>query len=269
MRTGVRRAGRLAGLVILALFASFVSSIRAQPPLGDTYDDAVRSIPFDRMTDEAQGRLWQIVSQPSLYRRLPVTRVQADPDLYLFLIRYPEVIVNMWDLMGVTKVKIRRNGEYTFDASDGAGTSSQVELIYGDRETHVMLAEGSYSGPLFMRLVNGRCLLVLRSGYGPAPSASPEVTHQLDMFLQVDNVGAELIAKTLHPLVGKTADHNFVEASRFLGQVSQAAETRPNGVQQLAGRLSKIEPTVRDRFLQIAAEVYQRSSAAHAQARNP
>ena len=32
------------------------------------------------------------------------------------------------------------------DASDGAGTVSQVELIYGDRETHVMMADGTYEG---------------------------------------------------------------------------------------------------------------------------
>ncbi|MGE3780589.1 MAG: hypothetical protein AB7F89_25595, partial [Pirellulaceae bacterium] len=81
--------------------------------LGGTYDDAIKLIPFDKMTDDAQGKLWRIVSQPSLYRRLPVTRMQADPDMYLFLIRHPEVVVNMWDLMGVTKVQIRRNGNYT------------------------------------------------------------------------------------------------------------------------------------------------------------
>jgi hypothetical protein len=265
---GVRRAARFAGAVLLLLaLSSATRAVAADQVVGDTYDDAVRSIPFDRMTDEAQGRLWRIVSQPSLYRRLPITRMQADPDLYLFLIRHPEVIVNMWDLMGVTKVRIRRNGEYTFDTSDGAGTNSQVELVYGDRETHVLLAEGTYDGPLFMRMIHGRCLLVLRTGYTRPLHGSTEVTHQLDMFLQLDNVGAELIAKTLHPLVGKTADHNFVEASRFLGQVSQAAESRPEGVQKLAGRLTKIEPAVRDRFSIIASEVYQRTSTGSAQAR--
>lgn len=249
--------------MLMTLWGAVAQGASSEALLGSTYDDAVRKIPFDRMTDEAQGKLWRIVSQPSLYRRLPVTRVQADPDMYLFLIRHPEVVVNMWDLMGVTKVKIRRSGSYTFDASDGAGTTSQVELIYGDRDTHVMLAEGTYEGSLFKRLVHGRCLLVLRTEYGNDPQGTTDVTHQLDMFLQLDNIGAELIAKTLQPLVGKTADHNFIEASRFVGQVSQAAETRPNGVQQLAGRLTKVDPAVRERFCEIAAQVHARAGGGY------
>ena len=254
-----------AGLAVcLALFHSPFTPIAraASPELIDasTYDNAVRKIPFDRMTDDAQGRVWKIIAQPSLYRRLPVTRIETDPDLYLFLIRYPEVIVNMWELMGVTKVKIRRTGEFTFDASDGAGTVSQVELIYGDRETHVMMADGTYEGPLFKRLIRGRCALVLHSGYGKSAERGNQVTHQLDMFVQMDNVGGELIAKTLHPLVGQTADHNFIEASRFLGQVSQAATTRPTGMQQLASRLTKVDPTVRERFATVSAETYQRAT---------
>lgn len=258
-------------LLVCFYLASHAVASAASPELVDrnTYDDAVRNIPFDRLTDEAQGKLWRIVSQPSLYRRLPVTRVQSDPDLYLFLIRQPEVVVNMWALMGVTKVKIRRTGDFTFDANDGAGTASQVELIYGDRETHVMLAEGNYEGPLFKRLIRGRCVLLLRTGYGRASESETEVTHQLDMFVQLDNVGAELIAKTLHPLVGQAADHNFVEATRFLGQVSQAAATRPTGMRQLAGRLTKVDAPVRDRFASLCADIYQRASKEIVQVASP
>lgn len=255
-------AVRLLTLGMLLGLTGLPSAQAASPPLIDegSYDEAIRAIPFDRMTDEAQGRLWQVVSQPSLYRRLPVTRVQADPDLYVFLIRHPEVVVNMWDLMGVTKVKIRRTGDYTFEAADGAGTNSQVELVYGDRETHVMIADGTYEGPLFKRLIRGRCVLLLRSGYGKSSNADTQVTHQLDVFVQMENVGADLIAKSLQPLFGQTADHNFVEATRFLGQVSEAAATRPNGMQQLATRLTKVDPTVRERFSLVSSQVYQRAS---------
>ncbi len=224
-----------------------------------SYDQAIQSIPFDRLTDDAQARIWKIVSQPSIYRRLPVTRVQSDPDMYLFLIRHPEIIVNMWDLMGVTKVKIRRTSDFTFDANDGAGTTGVGELIYGDKETHLVLGEGAYEGSVLKRKIHGRCLIVLKSGYALDAAAKTQVTHRLDMFVQLDNIGADLVAKTLQPLVGKSADHNFVETSRFLGQISQAAETRPTGMQQLAARLTKVDPPVRDRFATLSADIYARA----------
>lgn len=234
----------------------------------ETYDQAIHGIPFDRLTDDAQARLWKIVSQPSIYRRLPVTRLQSDPDMYLFLVRHPEVIVNMWELMGVTKVTMRRTGDYTFAANDGAGTTGTAELIYGDRETHLVVGEGTYEGPILKRKVHGRCLMVLKSAYSPETTYRSQVTHRLDMFIQLDNVGADLLAKTLQPLVGKSADHNFVETSRFVGQISQAAETRPTGMQQLAGRLSRTDQEVREQFAGLSAEIYARASGTSRAATN-
>jgi len=252
----------LTGFVFACLAAQGVA---APPELveRDSYDQAIQSIPFDRLTDGAQARIWKIVSQATIYRRLPVTRVQADPDMYLFLVRHPEVIVNMWDLMGVTKVNVRRTSDFTFDANDGAGTTGTGELIYGDKETHLVIGEGSYEGPVLKRKIHGRCLIMLKSNYVPNPGPNTQITHRLDMFVQLDNIGAELVAKTLQPLVGKSADHNFLETSRFLGQISQAAESRPTGMQQLAGRLTKVEPTVRERFATLSAEIYSRSAGAN------
>lgn len=253
-------AGLASALILAAVNSAPVAA--AELVQRDTYDQAIQSIPFDRLTDEAQAKLWKIVSQPSIYRRLPVTRLQSDTDMYLFLVRHPEVIVNMWDLMGVTKVSLRRTGDFTFSANDGAGTTGNGELIYGDKETHLVLGEGTYEGPILKHKIHGRCLMVLKSGYGPNGDSRTQITHRLDMFIQLDNVGADLLAKTLQPLVGKSADHNFVETSRFLGQISQAAETRPTGMQQLAGRLAKVDPPVRDRFASLSAEIYTRLNGA-------
>ncbi len=222
--------------------------------------EAINSIPFDRFTEETQAKLWKVVSQPSIYRQMPVTVIESDPDMHVFLIRYPEVIVNMWQLMGVTKVQMDRTGDYTFKASDGAGTVCDVQLIYGDQNTHVYYAEGSYEGVLLRRLIRGSCVLVLKSDYARTEDQHVYATNRLDMFVQLDNVGAEILAKTLHPLVGKSADHNFTESTRFLGQVAQAAETRSAGLQQLAGRLTNVDQPVRERFVQIATEVNHRAA---------
>jgi hypothetical protein len=102
--------------------------------------------------------------------------------------------------------------------------------------------------------------MVLKSEYSRTADQHIYATNRLDMFVQLDNVGAEILAKTLHPLVGKSADHNFTESTRFLGQVAQAAETRSAGLQQLAGRLNNVGQPVRERFVQIATEVNHRAA---------
>jgi len=79
------------------------------------------------------------------------------------------------------------------------------------------------------------------------------------VFLQVDNAGAELVAKTLHPLLGRTVDSNFSETVRFVSQVSHVAESNGPGVQRMVTRLTDVDPSVRERFAQIATTLNQRA----------
>ena len=229
-------------------------------------EDAVRSIPFDKLTVETRRKLAGIVSKPSIFRRMPIQMVDCDPDMYLFLVRYPEVVVNIWQMMGISNVGIQRTGAYTLHATDGNGTVTNVELVYGDPETHVVYAEGLYEGPLFKRRINARCVLVLRSAYTRGAGDRPLVASRLDLFLHLDDAGAEVIAKTLQPVVGRTADYNFTESAIFLGRVSQAAEKNGPGLQQMTTRLTNIDAAVRDRFSQIAASVTYKAALRDASA---
>jgi hypothetical protein len=180
--------------------------------------------------------------------------------MHTFLIRNPEVVVNMWQLMGVTNVNLKRTGPFTFDASDGAGTASKMEIVYGTADTQVMFGEGTYEGPLLKRKVNGRCVMVLKSAYGRDEIQQTNIASQLDVFLQLDNMGVDLIAKTLHPLLGKTADHNFAETANFVGRVSQAIEKNPSGAERLAARLNNVSTEVKDQFIRVSRVAAQEAA---------
>jgi hypothetical protein len=221
-------------------------------------NESIQAIPFDRMNEQVKAKVWRVVSNPSIYRRLPVQTIDCDPDLYVFLVRYPEVVVNIWQLMGVTKVQVKRTGPFTFDAADGVGTVTNVELVYGRPDLHVYYANGAYEGSLFRNRITGRCVIVLRSAFAKQGDRM-RVTVHLDAFVDLDNIGAEILAKTLHPLMGKTADFNFTETAQFMGQVSRASETNGPGMERLAAKLTNIDPAVRQSFAEYTDVVYQRA----------
>lgn len=259
------RPSRLAisvAFVWLVLVAAVSNAIAA--PLGgrlqnqQARNDAIRAIPFDQMNQQVQAKISRVVKNPGIFRRLPAQAIDCDPNLHTFLVRYPEVLVNIWQLMDITKVQVNRTGPFTFDASDGMGTHTSVELVYGRPELHVYYAEGFYEGPLFRNRITGRCVLVLRSEFAKQGDRV-NIKSFMDVFVDMDNVGAEIVAKTLHPLVGKTADFNFVETVKFIGQVSQASELNGAGVERLAARLQNVNPDVRQTFSQHVEVVYQRS----------
>ncbi len=224
-------------------------------------DQAVRQIPMQKLAPERRERVANVLDKTSVYRRLPVTTINTDPDLYLFLVRYPESILNIWQIMGVTQMTADRIEPFKLSFDDGVGTQGNVELIYGTPNTNIYYGEGVYEGPLLFRKVTGQCVLVLETQYHRDDKGQPQTTSTLDVFLKIDHLAAGLIAKTVHPLVGSTADHNFSESLKFVEKLSSTTVENGHGVKGLAQRLTRIHPDVRNRFEEIVDIVSQRAAA--------
>jgi hypothetical protein len=222
--------------------------------------NAVQQIPFQRLNQEARQKLSAVVENPSIFRRMPRETITCDPEMFIFLVRYPEVLVNLWELMGVTKVKVERIAPLVFRGEDGAGTKCQVELVYGTDNLHVYYGTGTYDGSMVSRGLKGRCVCVLHSCATSDDDGETQMTGQMDVFVKIDNIGVDIVAKTLAPFVGKTADYNFVESARFVSQLSQAADRNPFAIQQIAGRMNNIQPSVRDEFIAIANRMAEKKS---------
>jgi hypothetical protein len=220
----------------------------------ETQADACRRIPMQQLSREAQTLVNEVIDKPSFFRRMPTQNIDCDPQMFIHLVRYPEVLVNIWDVMGITKVQVNRTGPYTFTADDGVGTTCKCDLVFGNDKVHVYYGTGAYKGSMAPRQITGRCVCVLYSN--TAMSANrPIINGSMDVFLKLDNLGADLLTRTLSPLVGKTADYNFVESAKFLSQISQVCEHNPTGAQILATKLTKIQPQIRDEFARIALRI--------------
>jgi hypothetical protein len=223
---------------------------------------AVKAIPFSKLRDDVKVKLLNVVEKPSLYRRMPDQLIDCNPDLFVFIIRYPEVLINIWDLLGISNVEIKRTAAYEFDVTDGAGTVTTAELVYGTKNLHLIYAEGAYEGPVLKRKLSGRCVLLLQSDYSLNDAQRPQIANRLDAFVSIDSAGAEMVAKTLHPVMGRTADHNFQETAGFIGRLSQAAEANGEGFGKFANKLQLVEPKVRADFQKIIANISSGAPAA-------
>lgn len=259
---------------LLASWAGAAKPDMAASTSRSARDDATRLIPLDKLSDPARQKVASVMQQVSIFRRLPTQVIECDPNLYLFLVEHPDLVVNMWEVMDVSDMRLEKTGEDTYRANDGAGTSGHVEYLYRSHDTHIMYAEGAYHGPLFATPVHGRCLLVLKTGYVREPNERYYITCRLDTFIQLNNVGVEFVAKTFQPLVGKTADHNFRETAAFLSLVSRSAELKPAALQGLCARLHRVSDDDRDDFCELAdqltlAAIERQEMQSQATAANP
>jgi hypothetical protein len=223
-------------------------------------EDAIRTLPIAQLTAESRRKLLAVAERPSIYRRLPTKSLDCDPALFLFLIRNPEVVVNIWQLMGVNNMSIQRVGPFLWKGSDGSGTTCDAELIYGTDNLHVMYCDGFYEGSLLKHQITGRTVLLMKSAFPQSPGRRPLVATRLDLFVQIDNTAADVVARTLSPWVGKVADANFHESCLFASKLSQTAEQRGPDVQRLADKLTNVEPPIREEFARLAVAVQQRAA---------
>lgn len=221
-------------------------------------EQAIAALPFDQLNPQVAQQIQNVVRGASVFRRLPVTSIECDPDLYLFLVRYPEVIVDIWRVMGISNMQAQRTGTYTLSANDGSGTHSNVDLVYGTPNVHVYYADGGYNGPRILNPIRAKAVIVMRSEYVMGANGIPVATSQLDVFLDIENAAADWIARTVYPLFANTADHNFVESLRFVEKLARTTVENGPGVQGLSRKLVNVHPEVRARFSQIAGLVYER-----------
>jgi hypothetical protein len=225
-------------------------------------EEALRAIPFNRLTREARAKANEVIQDVSLYRRLPTKSIDCDPELYAFLVRHPEVVVNIWRVMGITQMQLDRIDAANYKVADGQGTKGRMEYLYSSPGVNVIYSEGTYDGPLYPRTVRGKCLILLRTSQRREPNGRYTVIGQLDTFLSVENLGVEVLAKTFQPLVGKAADHNFTETANFVANLSHTAETNESGMLRLGRKLTNLDAQTRERFLELISTVPQKYAAA-------
>ena len=254
--------------IIVCTSRSAIAQANAKKPTGSSHRSSraagIKAIPFAKMNTTAQKRIKDVVSRPSFYRRLPVQTIDADPEYFRLLVRRPELIVSIWQLMGVTQMTTERTGPFTVKTNDGAGTISDLELVYGNDKLHVFYGNGSYTGPLLKQKLTGRCVIVLQTK-ATETATGYNLTNVLDIYLRVDNATASLITRTIQPLVGTTADHNFTESLKFVQRLNQSTRDNGPGVKGMGKKL-QIDQQVRKDFEVVVDKVYDRASQKRQQA---
>ncbi len=266
-RITARRSVAIFCLALLACLAGSAGSLAAAEKSSNSgtsnrqvREEALRSIPLDKLPAELRPKVAGVLNNTSLFRRVPVQVIDCDPDLYLFLARHPEVVVNIWQIMGISRVTLQRTGPNTYQGNDGAGTTGAITLCHSSYDTQIVYAEGAYEGPMFARPLRAQCVLVLRAAYVQETNGRYYITNRLDTFIHIDHAGLELVAKTFNSIVNKTVDVNFRETVAFVGTVSRTAEANAPGMQRLAAKLVGLEPNVREEFSRISSEIGQKNA---------
>ncbi len=227
--------------------------------------EALEAISLQRISPEYREAVRAVLTDTSVFRRLPTQVVDCDPEMFSFLAKNPEVLVEIWRELGITQVSLERIDANSFRMADNAGTTGKLVIVEQVCEEHaqnrfVMYAEGSYEGKPFTKPVKAQCVLLLRSGSFVESNGRNYVAARLDSFIHIDRASLEIFAKVVHPLVGKMADRNFSDTVTFVGSFSQAAEMEPARIKRLSEKLVHVGVSRQHELAKIAYDCHEHSN---------
>lgn len=234
---------------------------------GDIRRAAIEQIPWEQLSPWNRERVLEVVNRSAMFRRMPSRVIECEPEFYQFLVENPNVVVGVWQVLGVTKMRLEQRADGGYLMDDAAGTVAHLRYLLRSPNCHVVYGEGQYSGPFMLRPVQGRCVVVLNSTYIREDEGRAYVSAELDLFVQIDRAGLELLTKAMNPFFGAMAENNYRQTFAFLGSLYRTAAVRSTAMRYLAGQLTNVSPSVREQFVRLIADAAERAS--EEQIRNP
>ncbi len=259
---GLHGAARAAGEPRMTRGVAAVSS-ESGSSSRETRQRAAASLPLERMGVDERRIAEQAVANTTLCRRLPTATMTCDAALLDFILSKPQTLVDVWRVLGISRLELDPSGPGRWRLSDGYGTVGAVRLLHRERTAtgglFVFHGRGAYDGPLSPKQLSGSCLVVVRYDSAPATTAGRPRQHvTIDAFLDVDGMGLEIVTRTLQPLIVRSAAANLHEISLFVTQFAAAAERHPAAVAGIADRMARTSPE--DRATLVALASGRRSS---------
>lgn len=204
-----------------------------------------------------------IINDTSIYRRLPTRIIDCDPDLFTFLLQHPEIVIDVWRVMGISQVALNRTPDGTYRGTDGAGTTGTLRYLFcnwgeGANNVAVVYADGAYQGQPFPTPLKAQSIMLVRSSAIRETNGRHYITVKIDTFIQIENLGVEIVAKTVQPWIAKTADQNLIETLTFVSNFSRTAEKNPQGMERLANRLDTLDESTRNQLVTLCFRTAER-----------
>lgn len=223
--------------------------------------DLLTKIPWNALSPSAKTKIQSLTSSSTLYRRLPMGGCRCNPELFDFFLTYPNTVVELWRSMGYEDITMVDLGNHSYEIREKSGSYGKLQILYQDTEMAVAYCSGAYRGAAFGRQLSGEAFLVLQTRYTEGPDRTPFAVCRMDAFIDLNNPGAEFLARTFSSTIGKIADTNFNQTLAFVDSVSQTIESNPRDFMQVAFSLSGLSPDARRLFAAKAERVASQARA--------
>jgi len=212
---------------------------------------ALQKLPWNELPPAAQSKIKSVTSGSPLFHRMPQQKIYSDPEIYQFFLRHPDMVIGFWEELGATQLSLREVRENHYILRETGGTVAAIEVLHRTDNLCIIYAKGEYRGPLLAKAYQGDVVLVLRTHYARDETNEPIIVCDLDAFVQINSLGADMLVKLFFASLTKVADGNFEVTVSFVSEVSKAASRTPNAVKDTAEEITSVRQAVCTEFCDV------------------
>jgi len=246
---------------LLGLWVGSMLPDRWSLAAGSRNFDPGQVVPLDQLAPEAREVISEVIREHTIHRKGPTDSFPCYSQVYLSLINEPAITLALWQDLAASPVQLRQIAPGRYQGTDGAGASATWEFVLRSPKMHVLFSTLDYESPRGNARLQGRIVLIVRSGYFRRTNGEPYVQHDVEAFVKVDSKGWKTLARTVRPILEKVLEDQVQEAGLFVSLMGRLVETYPNWAVQVAVAKAQASAEAKQTFRETVLQ-YRRKGAA-------
>ena len=196
--------------------------------------DPAQMLPMGQIPAGQRELVAEVIRDAMIRRKGATDSFPCQSPIYQGLIDEPAITLALWQDLGDSPVRLRQVAPGRYEGTDGAGASATWEIVLRTPKLHVFYSNLDYTSPRGAAHLQGRIVLIVRSGYFKEVNGEPYVQHDVEAFVKVDSKGWKALARTVRPILEKVLEDQVQEAGLFISLMGRLVETYPNWACQTA-----------------------------------
>jgi hypothetical protein len=216
--------------------------------------EVARVVPLEQVPLQHREMVGEIIREHTLSRKAPADSFPCHPSLYLTLLEEPMIPLALWQDLAASPVRLERLAPGRYSGTDGAGANATWEFIVRTPKLHVLLCRLDYSSPRGAAKLQGRIVLIVRSGFYKEVNGDPFVQHDVEAFVKVDSRGWKALARTVRPILESVLEDQVQEAGLFVSLMGRLVETYPEWACSVVSANTRIPAESREQFRNVVLQ---------------
>jgi len=216
--------------------------------------DPSQVLPLDQVAPHARDAVAEVIRDAHFHRQGKSDTFPCNPRIYMKLLNEPAVTLALWQDLGPSPARLQQTAANRYQGTDGAGTTATWEFVLRSPRLNVMLCELDYVSPRGNAKLNGRIVLIVRSGYFKEVNGESWVQHDIEAFVKVDSRGWKAVAVTIKPIIEKLLEDQVREAGWFVSLMGRLVEIYPSWANEVVTKQNQIAAETRTAFSEVVKQ---------------